>query len=193
MRLSGLKEARLLKALTQQELADLSRVHRVTIAELEAGREGVLPTTLRKLANALGVAPERLLRPSPLAEYPVTPSPVRGVSEAAPVLAESEELSLLIEIPDPGAVNQFLSRHPEVGPVLREAPQKIASFFPEGSLHLLLMRDPEYPDDEELFLAVHTSLDGEAAARNLRALDQSWWLRRAPVARGLLCIDVRRE
>jgi transcriptional regulator with XRE-family HTH domain len=52
-----LRESRLL---TQQELADRARVHRVTIASLETGEVARL-STVRKLAEALGVDPAELM------------------------------------------------------------------------------------------------------------------------------------
>lgn len=57
--LRRLREARVL---TQAELAELSGVHRVTIAKLETGAESARPGTIRKLAAALGVAPTSLVR-----------------------------------------------------------------------------------------------------------------------------------
>ena len=61
MKLSNLKAVRQWKALTQQDLAARSGVNRVTIARLESGAdEDPFPKTVRKLADALGVAPEEL-------------------------------------------------------------------------------------------------------------------------------------
>jgi transcriptional regulator with XRE-family HTH domain len=48
-------------ALTQRELAERSRVTQSTIQRLEAGLQEARPTTLRKLARALGVRPADLL------------------------------------------------------------------------------------------------------------------------------------
>ena len=60
-RLRALRERR---ALTQRELADLAGVSRATLISLEAGRENPYPTTVRKLAKALGVAPDALMEPA---------------------------------------------------------------------------------------------------------------------------------
>ena len=60
--LRRLREARLL---TQQELADRSGVHRVTIASLEASGGQARFSTVRKLAAALEVEPAELMRPGP--------------------------------------------------------------------------------------------------------------------------------
>ena len=52
-----LREQRLRRALSQQELATRSRLSRSTIIKLEAGRDA-WPQTVRKLAKALRVAVE---------------------------------------------------------------------------------------------------------------------------------------
>jgi transcriptional regulator with XRE-family HTH domain len=63
--LTRLKLVRLRKALTQQQLAEKSGVNRVTIVRLEGGKDQPFPTTVRKLADALGVQPEDLMDPLP--------------------------------------------------------------------------------------------------------------------------------
>jgi transcriptional regulator with XRE-family HTH domain len=54
-----LREQRLKRALSQQELAKLSGISRTTIIKLEAGRDA-WPQTVRKLARALRVDPSAL-------------------------------------------------------------------------------------------------------------------------------------
>lgn len=62
--LPALRSARRNKALSQRELAESAGVSPNTVGLLEAGRRGAYPSTLRKLAAALGVAPAALaLRP----------------------------------------------------------------------------------------------------------------------------------
>jgi DNA-binding XRE family transcriptional regulator len=65
LRVSGLRVARLRfrKALTQQELADKAGITRATLSRLEAGAENPYPSTVRKLAAALGVQPDALMEP----------------------------------------------------------------------------------------------------------------------------------
>jgi transcriptional regulator with XRE-family HTH domain len=56
-RLSRLREERKRSRLTQEELALISGVGRVTIARLETGVSKAKPETARKLARALKVDP----------------------------------------------------------------------------------------------------------------------------------------
>ena len=55
-----LREHRLRRALSQHELAELSKVSRTTIIKIEAGRDA-WPQTVRKLARALRVKPADLM------------------------------------------------------------------------------------------------------------------------------------
>jgi len=59
--LPRLKDIRQRRALSQRELSKLAGVSRVTIVRLEAGGEDPFPTTVRKLAAALGVDPAELM------------------------------------------------------------------------------------------------------------------------------------
>ena len=59
MDVSRLREQRLRRALSQEELARLSGLSRTTIIKLEAGRDA-WPQTVRKLARALHVKPQDL-------------------------------------------------------------------------------------------------------------------------------------
>jgi DNA-binding XRE family transcriptional regulator len=63
VRLPGLWRQRQLAALTQAQLAEKAGVQRTTIVNLEKGSEA-FPTTVRKLADALGCAPRDLIEPS---------------------------------------------------------------------------------------------------------------------------------
>ena len=64
VKLTGLKSIRERRALTQQQLADKAGINRVTIARLETGADQPFPTTIRKLADALGVDSEALCEPT---------------------------------------------------------------------------------------------------------------------------------
>lgn len=57
-----LRELRRRRVLSMRELEELSGVSHNTIWRIEAGRQGAHPRTIRKLAKALGVEPEELLK-----------------------------------------------------------------------------------------------------------------------------------
>ena len=58
-----LRELRRERALTQDELSELSKVHKVTISDIERGATKAAPKTLRKLAAALEVDVREFTRP----------------------------------------------------------------------------------------------------------------------------------
>ncbi len=60
-RLTRLKEERKRSRLTQEELATLSGIARVTIARLETEKQRATPETMRALARTLKVKPEDLV------------------------------------------------------------------------------------------------------------------------------------
>ncbi len=57
-----LRELRERRALSLRELSALSGVNYNSIWRIEAGRTGVKPRTVRRLAAALGVEPHELLK-----------------------------------------------------------------------------------------------------------------------------------
>jgi transcriptional regulator with XRE-family HTH domain len=61
--LPRLKSIRLRKALTQRELAERADLSQATIVTLETGQAEARPSTVRKLADALGVEPQALMEP----------------------------------------------------------------------------------------------------------------------------------
>ncbi len=56
-----LRQVRQSRGLSQRELGELARVSPGTVYRLENGLRGSYPGTVRKLATALGVAPEELV------------------------------------------------------------------------------------------------------------------------------------
>lgn len=58
--LPGLLHHRTMAALTQEQLADRAGVERLTVSRLERGKRASM-TTVRKLADALGVLPVQLM------------------------------------------------------------------------------------------------------------------------------------
>jgi transcriptional regulator with XRE-family HTH domain len=82
--LPGLRAIREAKLLTQEELAMLAGVNAATISGLEGGKRVARFRTIRQLATALDVEPERLLRTSARRTRRVRPS------EALSVTAQGE-------------------------------------------------------------------------------------------------------
>jgi len=172
VRLTRLKDVRQRKALTQQQLAERAGVNRVTIARLEGGKDEPFPTTIRKVADALDVAPEDLMDRLPF-------------SAAAPAAVLDDRLAVTEE----EDVDRFLRDHPELAAVVREAADQLVRFIPDARLGLELLSDPEY-GDEQLFLGVSTNMKDEEALSALRRFDQGWWVHHVRRAHGLLCIDL---
>jgi transcriptional regulator with XRE-family HTH domain len=59
--LPGLAAHRRRQGLTQRQLGELASVAHTTVQRLESLSRGAYPQNLRKLATALGIAPEELL------------------------------------------------------------------------------------------------------------------------------------
>ena len=57
-----LRELRLAKACSQEELAGLAGVHRTYVGMVERGEKNVTLVTLFRFANALGVPPAELIK-----------------------------------------------------------------------------------------------------------------------------------
>jgi transcriptional regulator with XRE-family HTH domain len=193
--LTRLKLVRQRRALTQQQLAEKAGLHRVTIARLEGGRDQPVPTTVRKLADALGVAPEELMDPSPATDPPRL-SPRTGMVHEAqpqtwPALAPVD-MSALQQVQgagDPG-VRQLLSDRSDLATLVQEAIQELLRVLPTAGLTMELLPDPDYGEGEQLFLGVSTTLPEEDAQKALRRFDRTWWVQHAQRADGLLCIDL---
>jgi transcriptional regulator with XRE-family HTH domain len=63
-----LKEWRLKKVLTQEELGRRAGVGEVTVNRIEGGQKARI-STIRKLADALGIRPEQLIEPENAQHY----------------------------------------------------------------------------------------------------------------------------
>jgi len=176
-----LRQVRLRKALTQQQLAQKAGINRVTVARLEAGKDQPFPTTVRKLADALGVEPEALaadsLRPGPHGangRFDV-PAPLRANSR--------------MTVTDEVGVNRLLHEHPELAALVREAADQLVNRFPNAPLRLRVLADPD-EGGEQLFLAISADYVNDAALAALDRFDQEWWIHNANRGGGLLCIDL---
>ena len=62
VKVERLKALRHLRALSQHELSERSGVGRATISRIERGETGAQGRTLRRLASALGVGVEELVK-----------------------------------------------------------------------------------------------------------------------------------
>ncbi len=60
--LPGLRQARRRLGFTQRELGELAGVGKGTVSELEAGRRGAYPRTIRRLVEALGIKVADLMK-----------------------------------------------------------------------------------------------------------------------------------
>ncbi len=67
VRLARLEHLRTRKPLTQEELAHKAGITRTALARIESGAAEPRPSTVRRLAEALGVEPEQLMEPEPVA------------------------------------------------------------------------------------------------------------------------------
>ncbi len=56
------RELRVKKGLSQEQLAELSGLHRTYISSLELGKRNVSLVNIYALAKALGVTPDKLLK-----------------------------------------------------------------------------------------------------------------------------------
>jgi transcriptional regulator with XRE-family HTH domain len=180
VKLMGLKHVRQRKALTQQQLADRAGVNRVTVARIEAGKDEPFPTTLRKLADALGVEPETL---ADAPDEPAAHSPANG---PIPPLA----LDARITAVNPDDVARMLRAEPDLLPLVNEAAEQLFRFLPESRLLLEYVVDPEYGEPEQLFLSVSMDHDVQAATDALDRFDRAWGIPNARRSRGLLIVDL---
>ncbi len=60
-KIARLAEVRQAKGMTQEQLSAATGVHRVTIARIETGEASPMAKTLKRLADALGVAMDDLM------------------------------------------------------------------------------------------------------------------------------------
>ena len=62
---ANVRRLRVLRALSQRELAARAKLSVTTVNSIETGQRKPIPRTVRKLAEALGVVPEELLAEQP--------------------------------------------------------------------------------------------------------------------------------
>ena len=183
VRLSRLKGLRQRRAFSQQELAQKAGVDRSTISRLESDAEGAFPTTVRKLAAALDVAPEDLLDPRQTARSGVRPARPR---RSAPARLPTQ----LAATPQ---AREFLQGKPEMTTLLREAKAQLERYFPQARLRLQLLHDPDYGEADELLLEVSTDVDEGEALDVLDRFTDEWWVHHVHRASASLVIDLALE
>ncbi|HEY3115815.1 MAG TPA: helix-turn-helix transcriptional regulator [Chloroflexota bacterium] len=194
VKLYRLKNIRERRALTQQDLAERAGVNRVTVARLEGGVDQPLPGTVRKLADALGVAPEELMDQADLekaglrdaAAIAYRTRPRAALPARLAVLANRHQL----EVRDADDVTRVLGREAGLADLIADAADQLPHFFPDASATLEVVYDPEYEDDGQLFMGIRSSLPRREAFEVLDKFDKSWWLYNVRRANGLLIIDL---
>lgn len=129
------------------------------------------------------------------APRPGPPSPRSKVSVQVPLRSEAENGPWVdrLEVIDPPGVNRLLREEPELAALVAEAADQIGKFIPGAHMSLELLADPDYGDEEQLFLGVSTILQDGEALEALRRFDQEWWVHHVRRARGLLCVDLSDE
>jgi transcriptional regulator with XRE-family HTH domain len=182
VKLTRLKDVRQRKALTQQQLADRAGVNRVTIARIEGGKDEPFPTTVRKVADALGVEPEDLSEPMARMTNGPTVTTVNGAATAA-------SLDARITVVDEENVHRLLRSDPDLLSLVNEAAEQLSRYFPGASVHLRYAVDPEY-GDEELVLAAPFGEDVHTAMAALDRFDQEWWFANGRRANSLLLVTL---
>ena len=189
VKLTRLKDVRQRKALTQQQLADRAGVNRVTIARIEGGKDEPFPTTVRKVADALGVDPEELLEP-------VAQARAKGsANTSANGSAAGLPLDARIAVVDDENVHRLLHAEPDLLPLVNEAAEQLSRYFPDAGLRLSHVFEPE-GDEEELILAALTDYEVDLerkvdeAMAALDRFDREWWFANGRRANGLLIVTL---
>ncbi|MFA5646303.1 MAG: hypothetical protein WDA18_08120 [Candidatus Ratteibacteria bacterium] len=73
-------------------------------------------------------------------------------------------------------VQEYLNSNKLLYPILTEAADKIKHFFPESSLFLEVISNPEEESDTHLVLFIKTDLPPVEAIEKLDQLDEEWFL-----------------
>lgn len=88
-------------------------------------------------------------------------------------------LTDLYEIADENSVADFVSHHPEVHELLKEAPAEIRRFFPRASLALELKNSHVKPDVRQLVIVIAPQMHADKALEKLDEMDHQWWTARS--------------
>jgi transcriptional regulator with XRE-family HTH domain len=198
VKLTRLRDVRQRKALTQQQLAERAGVNRVTIARIEGGKDEPFPTTVRKVADALGVEPDDLMETGAPATASEPAIPAANGAAHGPANGATVDLALdaRITVTDEKDVWRLLRSEPDLLPLVNEAAEQLSRYFPDARLRLEYQIDPDEGAYEELFLGAWTDRewtdqDLAVAMAALDRFDREWWFHHGRRANGLLIIDVR--
>lgn len=108
--------------------------------------------------------------------------------------SDIERLERLYDFGDreSGEVWQFIENHPFLTDLLLEVPEKVIQFFPDASLSLKVIIEPESPSEEDdmLGIAIASEMDAEESVDRLEQFDYDWWLEASMRSHDKLLIDV---
>lgn len=96
--------------------------------------------------------------------------------EPATAEASINELEQLYTFRKPEQVFEFITRHPELVPLLMEAHSKIGQHFPGAELFLRMFNDPETTNNANLLILIGSKYDSKETLKRLDQLDDDWWL-----------------
>ena len=107
-----------------------------------------------------------------------------------PKAAEGFEFERFYTLRDTAAVRRLAGQEPSLPPLLEEAAEQIAKYFPEAQAVLRTSTYPAIEEDEQLVVGIATDLAPVAARERLKQFDFEWWLKALPRAKGKLCIKL---
>jgi hypothetical protein len=102
-----------------------------------------------------------------------TPAIVTSYSVSAEEIRQLEKNYQIENLPE---VLEFIAQHPELLPVLQEAPAQIGVYFPGQGLSLEVGYDPEIKDMVYLVISILTAGEAREVLDQLRRLDNAWLL-----------------
>jgi hypothetical protein len=104
-------------------------------------------------------------------------TPATAMSHSAILSAEDlRQLENNDQIENLPEVLEFIAQHPELVPVLQEAPAQIEVYFPGQALSLEVDYDPEIKDMVYLVISILTAGEATEVLSQLHRLDLEWAL-----------------
>lgn len=88
-------------------------------------------------------------------------------------------------------VGQFLNENPFLIPLLKLISSQVKIYFPESSLLLEDIIDPEIPNYERIFIGITSDYELLDVMERLQKFDEGWWLDNSPLAQDKIIIDIR--